>query len=193
MAEYAEYADTKVGPVRLAYHSAGDGGTPIVFVHGASCDRSYFAPQFTHFARSHAVAALDLRGHGDSTRPDPAVPGAYDVAAFADDTFAVAAAAGFDRPVVIGHSLGGLVALACAARPDAVRAAVLVDPAPILNERHKAFFARTAEDIAADTNGDWRRGYIGKLLPPSDTHRRAEIITGAGALPPAVAAATWRA
>ncbi|MGH3325062.1 MAG: alpha/beta fold hydrolase, partial [Streptomyces sp.] len=108
-------------------------------------------------------------------------------------TLAVAAAAGFDRPVVIGHSLGGLVALACAARPDAVRAAVLVDSAPILNERHKAFFARTAEDIAADANGDWRRGYIGKLLPPSDTHRRAEIIAGAGALPPAVAAATWRA
>ena len=61
--------------IRLAYDTAGGGDPPIIFVHGWSCDRSYFAPQFEHFAVSHAVAAMDLRGHGDSSRPIR--PGCY--------------------------------------------------------------------------------------------------------------------
>ena len=55
--------------IRLAYDTAGAGDPPIVFVHGWSCDRSYFAPQIEHFAAGHAVAAVDLRGHGDSSLP----------------------------------------------------------------------------------------------------------------------------
>ena len=55
--------------IRLAFDTAGAGDPPIIFVHGWSCDRSYFAPQFEHFAVSHAVVAMDLRGHGDSSSP----------------------------------------------------------------------------------------------------------------------------
>ena len=101
--------------VKLAYETVGSGDPPIVFVHGWACDRSYFAPQIEHFSRRHAVAMVDLRGHGESECPDPAA-GTYDVASFSDDVLSVAREAGFDRPVVVGHSLGGVVALACAAR-----------------------------------------------------------------------------
>ena len=55
--------------IRLAYDTAGAGDPPIIFVHGWSCDRSYFAPQFEHFAAGHAVAAMDLRGHGAAAGP----------------------------------------------------------------------------------------------------------------------------
>ena len=79
--------------IRLAYDTAGRGDPPIVFVHGWACDRSYFAPQVEHFGARHAVAALDLRGHGESARP-AAAPGVYEVEAFADDVLAVAAAVG---------------------------------------------------------------------------------------------------
>ena len=96
--------------VTLTYDTAGRGDPPIVFVHGWSCDRSYFAPQFEHFAARHAVAALDLRGHGDSSVPEPAA-GTYEIDALADDVLAVAGAAGFDRPVVVGHSMGGVTVL----------------------------------------------------------------------------------
>src|SRR2546430_540092 len=119
------------GGVKLAYSTAGHGRPPIVFVHGWSCDRSYFAPQVEHFSKRHATASLDLRGHGTSGVPEPRA-GVYEMDAFADDVLTVAAAAGFDRPVVVGHSLGGLVALVCAAR-GAASAAVMVDPAPIVN------------------------------------------------------------
>jgi pimeloyl-ACP methyl ester carboxylesterase len=64
------------GGVRLAYDVAGAGDSAMIFVHGWSCDRSYFAPQFGHFAVGHAVAAMDLRGHGDSSWPGP---GGYDL------------------------------------------------------------------------------------------------------------------
>ncbi|MCU1429332.1 MAG: alpha/beta hydrolase fold protein, partial [Actinomycetia bacterium] len=145
--------------VELAYDTAGSGDPPIVFVHGWACDRSYFAPQFEHFAGGHAVASLDLHGHGESSRPD-ATSGAYDIDRFADDVLAVAEAAGFDRPVVVGHSLGGVTALACAARPGAVRAAVMVDPAPIVSESLTAFLGQAANEMETDTDGSWRTAFV---------------------------------
>ncbi|MEV0280462.1 alpha/beta hydrolase [Streptomyces sp. NPDC050610] len=194
MTIYTEHVDKAAGRVRLAYDQGGTASDqpPMLFVHGAGCDRSHFERQFTHFAPSHPVASLDLRGHGESDHPDPAVPGTYEVEAFAEDVLAVSAAAGFDRPIVVGHSLGGLIALTCATRPDAIRAAVLVDPAPILDERFRSVFAGSIANVEADEDGSWRRDFITAAIPPTDTYRRDEIITGFGSAPPAIAAANWR-
>jgi pimeloyl-ACP methyl ester carboxylesterase len=178
--------------VALAYDSAGSGATPIIFVHGWACDRSYFAPQFEHFAVRHPVVTVDLRGHGDSDRPAVG-PGVYDIGELRDDVLAVAQAAGFDRPVVIGHSLGGLVALACAGRAGEVRAAVMVDPAPIVNERINEFFTTAADAIDHDDDASWRKEFVTGMFLPSDTARREEIIKGMTALSPAIAAALVRA
>ena len=51
--------------VKLAYESRGKGRPAFVFVHGWTCDRSFFAPQAKYFARRHRVVSLDLRGHGE--------------------------------------------------------------------------------------------------------------------------------
>ena len=178
--------------VKLAYDTAGGGQPPIVFVHGWSCDRSYFAPQIEHFSAHHATASLDLRGHGMSAVPEPG-PGVYEMDAFADDVLAVAAAAGFEQPVVIGHSLGGLVALACATRRGAVSAAVMVDPAPILNPAIKAFIGTAADTVETDDDGSWRETFVRAMFLPTDAARRDEIISGMATLPPPVAAAALRA
>lgn len=178
--------------VRLAYETAGRGDPPLVFVHGWSGDRSSFAPQYAHFATRHAVAAVDLRGHGESARPEPA-GGVYEVSAFAADTLAVAAAAGLDRPVFVGHSLGALVALECVAAAGAARAAVLVDPAPVLSASGKAYFADCAAAAEEDRDGSWRAEFVTGLLLPTDTVRRDELIATAYALPPPVAGAALRA
>jgi len=177
--------------ITLAYDAGGRGDPPIVFVHGWSCDRSYFAPQIEHFSARHAVAALDLRGHGMSAAPRPH-PGVYEMDAFAGDVLAVAAAAGFDRPVVIGHSLGGATALACAARPGAVRAAVMVDPAPLVNPVIKAFIREAADAVENDEDGSWRDAFVTGMFLPTDTARRDEIIRAMTQLPPPVAAAAIR-
>jgi pimeloyl-ACP methyl ester carboxylesterase len=180
------------GGVTLSYDTGGDGDPAIVFVHGWSCDRSYFAPQRDHFAPRHRVVSLDLRGHGTSGRPEPGL-GVYEIETFADDVLAVAAAAGLERPVVVGHSLGGVIALACASRAGAVRAAVMVDPAPILNPAVKAFIGQAADAVAADADTSWRRAFVQGMFLPTDTARRDEIVSGMAEMPTAVAAASLRA
>ncbi|HEX4491629.1 MAG TPA: alpha/beta hydrolase [Acidimicrobiia bacterium] len=179
------------GDVKLAYETVGRGEPPIVFVHGWSCDRSFFSPQVEHFASRHAVASIDLHGHGESSRPEPGA-GRYSIDAFADDVLAVAADAGFERPVVIGHSMGGVTALACAARPGAVRAAVLVDPAPMVNAWVKEYLAGVVDNIETDTDGAYRTDFVGNMFLPTDTARRAEIIAGMSEMPCGPAAAAMR-
>lgn len=187
MAEFAS-----VPGARLAYDVAGRGDPPMVFVHGWGCDRSYFGPQVGHFAARHAVATVDLRGHGDSDGPDPA-PGAYDIPVLADDVLAVAAAAGLGRPVLVGHSLGALVGLACAARPGAIRALVMVDPAPITNEPAKASFLESVAAVRADDDRSWRTAFASGMFLPTDTVRRQAIIEEFPAAAPGIAAAVLRA
>jgi pimeloyl-ACP methyl ester carboxylesterase len=182
----AEFAD--VPGASLAYDVAGGGDPPIVFVHGWGCDRSYFAPQIEFFAPDHTVLALDLRGHGESGRPDPAA-GRYDVDVLADDVLAVAEVAGLRRPVLAGHSLGALIGLSCAARPGALSALVMVDPAPISNERAKAYFRESVDTVRADTDRSWRTSFAQGFFLPTDKARRDEIIAGFPAGDPEIAAA----
>lgn len=175
--------------IKLSYKTAGKGDPPIVFVHGWSCDQTYFDPQFDHFAKSHGVAALDLRGHGESDHPD----GPYSIEAFVDDVDAVAADLGYERPVVIGHSMGGLVALAAAARGSA-RAAIMVDPAPIVGGQPvKDFIEGAAKTCEADEDGAWRSAFVKGMFMPTDTVRRDEIIAAMPTVSAAIAAACLRA
>jgi len=99
----------------------------VVFVHGGAAHAhwwSFLAPMFTE--RWHPVA-FDLTGHGDSGRREH-----YSHEMWADEVMAVADAAGFPGPpVVVGHSLGGLVTMQTAAvYGDALAGAVVVD-APV--------------------------------------------------------------
>ncbi|MEO7131552.1 MAG: alpha/beta hydrolase [Dermatophilaceae bacterium] len=185
---------------------SGDGHDPrgVVLVHGWCCDRSYLAPQGEHLAPTRSVVALDLRGHGSSTTlsttpasttPASTTPAgaddAYAITDFADDVASVLTDAGLDQPIVIGHSLGGLVALECAARGQA-SAVVLLDPAPILDERGRSYFARSVPDVEADVDGAWRRRFVDRIVLPTDTVRLDEIRSDFAAVDPHVAATTMR-
>jgi pimeloyl-ACP methyl ester carboxylesterase len=183
---------TEVPGVSLAYDVAGASEPPMVFVHGWSCDRSYLAPQIEFFAPDHTVLALDLRGHGESGKP-AAGPGRYDVDVLAGDVLAVTAAAGLRRPVLVGHSLGALVGLSCAARPGALSALVMIDPAPITNERVKAYFRESADAVRADQDRSWRTEFAKGFFLPTDTVRRDEIIAEFPKAAPEIAAAILRA
>ena len=180
-----------VAGLRLAYDATGAGDPPMIFIHGWCCDRSYFAPQFEHFASGHAVVAMDLRGHGESGRP-AARPGGYAMDVMADDVLSVAGAAGCDRPVLVGHSLGALIGLSCAARAGAIRALVMVDPAPITNEKAKRFFRESVAAVAADDNGSWRTTFVEGMFLPTDAARRAAIIEQMTRTPPAISAEVMR-
>ncbi|MFI5316200.1 MAG: alpha/beta fold hydrolase [Myxococcota bacterium] len=114
--------------VRLCYEEGGTRAQPILFVHGWCCDHRYFAPQFGHFSARHHVVAVDQRGFGASDKPEQK----YTIEGFADDLAWLCRELRLERPAVVGHSMGGAIALAVAARhPELPRAIALCDPAVI--------------------------------------------------------------
>jgi pimeloyl-ACP methyl ester carboxylesterase len=97
----------------------------FVLVHGlASNARLWDGVAERLVDEGHPVVAVDLRGHGRSSKPD----GPYDVPTVAGDVAAAIAMLGLDRPVVAGQSWGANVALGLAARhPGSVRGLICVD------------------------------------------------------------------
>jgi pimeloyl-ACP methyl ester carboxylesterase len=147
------YAETE--ELRLYYERAGSGEPELVFVPGWCCDWTTFKPQFDYFAQAHTVTALDPRGFGKSDRPESG----YHVRDFADDLASFCERIGIEKPVVVGHSLGGMIAVELAARyPSLPRALVLVDPGPIdpLPETVK-FFAAAADQLEGPSGEEVRR------------------------------------
>ena len=59
-----------VGALRMFFTDEGSGDPPLLFVHGYTCDSHDWSWQLSHFARSHRVIAVDLRGHGRSSAPE---------------------------------------------------------------------------------------------------------------------------
>ncbi|HEV8298461.1 MAG TPA: alpha/beta hydrolase [Acidimicrobiales bacterium] len=112
----------------IRYVDAGK-GPGLVFVHGWCGDHTAFTPQIEHFACTHRVVVPDLRGHGESEPAD-----SYGVADFAEDVAWLTRTLGLDRPVVIGHSLGGMVAVEAAAAHPALFVAAIGLDAPVVDD-----------------------------------------------------------
>lgn len=93
----------------LFFAEVGD-GPPVVLVHGITESHESWQPVIDRLAATHRVIAMDLRGHGRSAHA-----ASYDLASMAGDVIAVAAAAGVERPHLVGHSLGGAVVSAVGA------------------------------------------------------------------------------
>jgi pimeloyl-ACP methyl ester carboxylesterase len=138
----------------------------MVFVHGWRCDHTYFQPQFEHFQTSHSVMTYDLRGCGRSSRPDTG----YDIPTLADDLLWLCQATGISAPVVLGHSLGGMIALGLAARHhDAVAGIVAVDPGAFVpTPEALAMYRNMAAKLESPEGAEFREGYVQNLFLPTD-------------------------
>lgn len=115
------------GTVELAVAEAGAGGRPLVLVHGFTGAKEDFTDWLDELAGLgwHAVAP-DLRGHGDSPKPDD--EGAYSFDIYAADLLALFDAMGWPSAVALGHSMGGMVVQTAALRaPHRFDALVLMD------------------------------------------------------------------
>lgn len=124
--------------VRLAHVEAGPVAAqvpPLLLVNGWTGDHGIFTPQIAHFSQSRRVVAVNLRGHGSSDAPQQD----YTMAGFADDIAWQCAQLELHKPVLIGHSMGGRIALElCGRYPDLASGMVMIDtivmPPPILRE-----------------------------------------------------------
>ena len=129
-----EYAETAAG--RLRYTVQGEGAETVLLIHGFGGDLDNWLFNLDALAAESTVVALDLPGHGPSPAsiPDPSVPGlANAVLDFMD-------AADVDAAHLVGHSLGGAIALAlAAAAPGRVRSVTLVCPAGLGREINREY------------------------------------------------------
>ena len=167
MAGHGNHAHPSPG-VSIDYFAAGE-GRPLVLVHGITESRRTWDPLLAPLlAAGYRVIAVDLRGHGGSSRVAP-----YDLGTMAADLGAVLQIEGADDALLIGHSLGGAVVSAYAAggpcrgvinvdQPLALSGfqEVLRDLQPMLEGDAESFqgaIAAIFEQMAAPLDGAERR------------------------------------
>lgn len=96
----------------LHWYERGRGATTVLLIHGWSCDSTFWDGQVDALAARYRVLTLDLAGHGFSGLPQRE----WAMDDFADDVVRVADAARARRIVLVGHSMGGPVAIEAAKR-----------------------------------------------------------------------------
>ncbi len=116
----------RVNGLALHYLEWGEATNPaLILLHGGSAHAHWWDHIAPTLARTYRVLALDLRGHGESAWTHPP---AYEIADYVTDLEGVVAALALDTPVLMGHSLGGFVALHYATTAATSRGAfVIVD------------------------------------------------------------------
>jgi haloacetate dehalogenase len=114
--------------------AVGGSGDPIVLLHGFPQTHLMWRHVATDLARTHTVIAPDLRGYGDSAKPEATGPDTYSKRSMAADVVAVARALGHDRFALVGHDRGALVAVRAGLdHPDAVSHLGILDVLPTLD------------------------------------------------------------
>lgn len=97
--------------VPIAYDVSGEGEGAVVLIHGWACDRTYWREQVAELGERYRVVAIDLAGHGDSGDEREV----WSIESLARDVEAVVDDLALESFVLVGHSMGGQVALLVAA------------------------------------------------------------------------------
>jgi pimeloyl-ACP methyl ester carboxylesterase len=110
----------------LTFHAIqwGEKGPPIIFVHGLTANAFCFQAFADDLSRDHRVFAYDLRGRGDSDKPETG----YSIPIHSADLAELIDEWNLDRPIIAGHSLGAFIALYFAVHyPERLSKLILID------------------------------------------------------------------
>jgi pimeloyl-ACP methyl ester carboxylesterase len=164
---------------RVRFHRSGEGPL-LVLLHGIASTADTWSPVVAGLAARHTVIAPDLLGHGQSAKPR----GDYSLGAYASGVRDLIAALGHDRGTVVGHSLGGGIAMQFAYQfPERVERLVLIASGGLGREVHPILRAATlpgSELVLALLGGAWLRatgGAVGATLTRLGL-RTGEDLTG---------------
>jgi 3-oxoadipate enol-lactonase len=133
----------------FGWHEAGPADAPaLVFLHGIGGAARAFDPQLTHFAPRYRCLSWDMPGYGAS-KPLPAMS----IATLADAARRFLTVTRATRPILVGHSIGGMITQQLLANdPQVARAVVLAQTSPAFGK----------------SDGDWQRSFIAARLGPLD-------------------------
>jgi lipase len=139
------------GEVEISICRAGDGPDPVVCLHGITAQHRAFNAAARYLGPSRGLVGVDLRGRGDSDKPDSG----YGLEAHASDVARVLDHLGLESAILVGHSMGGFVALKTALEfPERVRALVLLDGGwPRVETRAEEMTEEEKEEAAALEEG----------------------------------------
>jgi pimeloyl-ACP methyl ester carboxylesterase len=117
-----------------------EGATTILLLHGNTANAWWWAQVAASMPAAYRLVAIDLRGHGESEWVRPA---AYGPANHADDLARLIETFGLERPIVAGHSMGGIAVAAFTQEyPQMARAAIVIDVAVTSTPRRNRFLYR---------------------------------------------------
>ena len=184
------FSITSSDGVSIAYETSGNGSPAIVFVHGWSCDKSYWKGQIEHFSKIYKVVNIDLGGHGESGlgRKD------WTIYSFGTDVADVIKHLKLERVILVGHSMGGDVSADAAIQlPGRVAGLIMVDVYKKLGsgrttEQIDAFVA----DFSVDFSPKVQKFVRSMFLPDSDPSLVEFVAKDMSSAPPAVALSAMR-
>jgi len=153
---------TSADNVRISYDVQGEGEPVIVFVHGWSCDKSFWKYQVPHFAGNHKVVTIDLGGHGQSGLGRQS----WTIESFGKDVAAVVEKLKLKKVILVGHSMGGPVIMETARLlPDEVMALVGADT---FHDIEKGYDSREIRGIVSSMKIDFAataRSFVSQMFP----------------------------
>lgn len=167
--------DITLNGVRLAVRDMG-AGPAIVFVHGYTGCKDDWADHLAWLSETWRVVAYDHRGHGSSGRSD-----AYSLEILVEDLAALVDRLDLDRFVLVGHSMGGMVAqLYALDRPERLMGLVLQDTgsgSPPVDERRRQIVDALARLARKEGMGAVLRVQetAGGVLPPNPAEERLRL------------------
>ena len=119
----------------LAYFDSDNSGQPLLFLHGTGCEVSDWAAVIEGLPQNGRCIALDFRGHGQSSVPSEP----FTLTDLADDVLHLTDHLGLQGFVIIGHSLGGMVAMEIARRSSCIDGLILLEGWTSLSSAGSAF------------------------------------------------------
>ena len=122
---------------KMAYDDSGNLSPSLIFLHGTGCDASDWIPVTERLPRNQRCVALDFRGHGQSTVPTQP----FTLGSLAEDVDHLANHLNLHDFVIVGHSLGGMVAMEVARHSSRVKGLVLLEGWTSLSFAGSAFDA----------------------------------------------------
>jgi 3-oxoadipate enol-lactonase len=142
-------APMKTGDGRFSYEAAGNPASPpLVFLHGIGGAARAWSGQLEAFSDRYRTIAWDMPGYGGS-----APPAQFSIPGFADALQDFLQAAGAIKPILVGHSIGGMIVQQLLAKNPGIAGAV------VLAQTSPAF---------GKPDGDWQKSFIAARLGPLD-------------------------